>query len=115
MTAFLVFEISIDDRETYESYRSTARPMLDRHAGRFLVRSVPGEEGRMETLEGDWTPERFFIVEFPTWDQARAFYFSDEYQETVRARFSSSVGKAILVDGMPWTYTQDLSKAEAKQ
>lgn len=55
------------------------------------------------TLEGDWTPERFFIIEFPNWDQANAFYFSEEYQQTVKARFSSSVGKAILVEGMPRT------------
>ncbi|MDF2811072.1 MAG: hypothetical protein K0S56_2103, partial [Microvirga sp.] len=48
-----------------------------------------------------WTPDRFFVVEFPSWDQARAFYYSDEYQESVRARFASSVSKAILVDGMP--------------
>ena len=64
---------------------------------------MPGKEGRLETLEGDWKPERFFIVEFPTFEQARSFYYSKEYQESVRARFASSVGKAILVEGMPWT------------
>ena len=104
MAAYLIFEISINDRAQYEDYRSAARPILDRHGGRSMVRSVEGQEGRLETLEGGWTPDRFFIVEFPSWDQARAFYYSDEYQELVRARFASSVGKAILVDGMPWTY-----------
>lgn len=104
MAAFLVFEISITDRDEYESYRASAQPLLQEHGGRFLVRSVAGGEGRIETLEGDWQPERFFIVEFPSWDQARNFYFSREYQKAVRARFSSSVGKAIIVDGMPWSY-----------
>ena len=104
MAAFLVFEISITDRDEYESYRASAQPLLQEHGGRFLVRSVAGSEGRIETREGDWQPERFFIVEFPSWDQARNFYFSTEYQEAVRARFSSSVGKAIIVDGMPWSY-----------
>lgn len=104
MAAYLIFEISISDREQYESYRSAARPILNRHGGRFMVRSVAGQEGRLETLEGDWRPERFFVVEFPSWDQARAFYYSDEYQDSVRARFASSVSRAVLVDGMPWTY-----------
>lgn len=104
LAAFLVFEISINNREEYESYRASAQPLLNQHGGRFLVRSVAGSEGRIETLEGDWQPERFFIVEFPSWDQARSFYFSQEYQDAVRARFTSSVGKAILVDGMPWSY-----------
>ncbi len=104
MAAFLVFEISITRREEYESYRASAQPLLAEHGGRFLVRSVVGSEGRIETLEGDWKPERFFIVEFPNWDVARTFYFSKEYQEMVQGRFASSVGKAILVEGMPWTY-----------
>lgn len=101
MAAFLVFEISITDRKEYDRYRASARPILDRHGGKFIARSVEGSEGRIETLEGDWRPERFFIVEFPSWDAARAFYYSKEYQESVRARFASSVGKAILVDGAP--------------
>lgn len=104
VAAYLIFEISINDHEQYESYRSAAGPILSQHGGRFMVRSVAGKEGRRETLEGNWDPERFFVVEFPSWDQARAFYFSDAYQDSVRARFASSVGKAILVDGMPWTY-----------
>lgn len=104
MAAFLVFEISIQNRSEYDGYRSAAGPILERHGGRFLVRRVMGEEGRMEVLEGGWNPERFFIVEFPSWEQARNFYFSDEYQKSVQARFASSIGKAILVEGMPWTF-----------
>lgn len=104
LAAFLVFEISIQDQAEYDAYRSSAGPILEKHGGRFMVRSVAGKEGRLETLEGSWQPERFFIVEFPDWDRARNFYFSDEYQAAVRARFASSVSKAMLVDGMPWTY-----------
>lgn len=106
LAAFLVFEISIQNQEEYDSYRSAARPILDQHGGRFLIRSVTGKEGRIETLEGDWAPERFFVIEFPSWDQARNFYFSKAYQTSVRARFASSVGKAILVEGEPWTHAR---------
>ena len=107
VAAYLIFEISINDHAQYESYRSAAGPILSRYGGRFMVRSVVGKEGRLETLEGGWDPERFFIVEFPSWDQARTFYFSDEYQDSVRARFASSVGRAILVEGMSWTYEKE--------
>lgn len=110
VAAYLIFEISINDPEHYESYRSAAGPILSRHNGRFMVRSVAGKEGRMETLEGGWDPERFFVVAFPSWDQARAFYFSDAYQNSVKARFASSVGKAILVEGMPWTFEDEPSQ-----
>lgn len=100
MAAYLVFEISIHDPEGYAAYRSHAGPVLEKFGGRFIARSVANSEGRLETLEGDWEPERFFIVEFPTYEQARTFYYSDAYQEAVQARFSSSTGKAILVDGI---------------
>lgn len=100
MAAYLVFEISIHNPDEYAAYRSKAGPVLEKHGGRFIARSVAGTEGRMETLEGDWSPERFFIVEFPTYEQAREFYYSDAYQEAVQARFSSSIGKAILLQGI---------------
>lgn len=108
MPAYLIFEIALSDREGYASYRASAGPILERHGGRFIVRSVAGSEGRVETLEGGWSPERFFVIEFPTWEQARNFYHSPEYQTAVQARFSSSVGKAILVDGLPSTTSEVL-------
>lgn len=91
---YLVFEIEVTDQVEYDKYREAAGPILASHGGRFLVRN-----GRYETLEGGWTPSRFFIVEFESYDAARTFYHSAEYQGALSKRFASSVAKAILVEG----------------
>ena len=99
MPGYLVFEIEITNPDGYADYRKGAQPVLARYGGRFILRSVKGQEGRTEILEGDWNPERFFVVEFPSFERAREFYYSPDYQELVKVRAANSRSQAILVDG----------------
>ena len=55
--------------------------------------------GEVTTLEGDWNPQRIVVVEFASVDAAKAWYFSDDYQDALRVRQANSVGKALIVDG----------------
>ena len=66
MSAYLVVDIEVYDRERYETYKRMAPPSIALYGGRYLTRG--GETG---VLEGDWTPKRFVILEFPTMEQAR--------------------------------------------
>jgi uncharacterized protein (DUF1330 family) len=91
---YLIFEIVITDPKVYDEYRALAGPVLARFGGRFLVR-----DGRFEELEGGWTPKRFCVVEFDSYDAARKFYFSDEYQKALKLRLESSTAKSFLVEG----------------
>ena len=95
MAGYLIFDIEITDPKTYDEYRTSAGPILARHGGRFLVRA-----GKLESLEGGWKPARFFIVEFESYDKAREFYFSEDYQKAVAQRQAASDSKAFLVDGV---------------
>jgi len=94
MPGYLIFEIEITDADAWEDYRRVAGPVMAASGGRFLVNSsapVP--------LEGGWRPKTISVVEFPSFDSARAFYESDAYQRTLPLRQRASVGKGILVDG----------------
>lgn len=53
-------------------------------------------------LEGDWEPERMVIIEFPSMDQALAWYNSPEYQEwiPVRQRLAPN-SKLVVLEGAP--------------
>jgi uncharacterized protein (DUF1330 family) len=93
-TGYLIFEIEVTNQEEYDRYKEMAGPVLERHGGRFLVRN-----GRYETLEGGWTPPRFFVVEFDSYQAARDFYFSQAYQAALGQRLASSRSKAILIEG----------------
>lgn len=55
--------------------------------------------GAIETLEG---PEAAgsVIVEFPTMEEARAWYNSDAYQEARKVRFSAADYRVFLTQGL---------------
>src|ERR1700719_1260991 len=44
-------------------------------------------------------PEGIFIIEFQTADAARRWYQSDDYQEALKVRLSSSRGRVFLIEG----------------
>ena len=91
----MVFEIEVTDAAAYARYRAVAGPIMARHGGEFVVKS-----GRIEPLEGGWNPPSLFVVEFPSFEQARAFYHSPEYQEMLTLRAASARARGILVEGL---------------
>lgn len=66
MPAYIIVEISIHDPKGYEEYKKLAPASIAASGGEFLIRG-----GKTETLEGDWTPERIVVVEFPDMETAK--------------------------------------------
>ena len=94
MAAYLFGEIEVTDPAAYDEYRKQVLPVVTQYGGRFIVRG-----GKVETLEGGWAPKRVVTLEFPSMDQARKFYHSEEYAPLLRMRHAASRGKMILVEG----------------
>lgn len=94
MLAYVIVEVRVTNPEPYAAYRDLAGASVARHGGRFLVRG-----GASTPLEGEWQPQRFVVIEFPSVEAAKAFYFSDDYQEALKVRLANSVGKAFIVEG----------------
>ena len=94
MAAYLIGEIEVTDPQAYEEYRKQVLAVVTKYGGRFIVRG-----GKVETLEGGWAPRRVVALEFPSLDQARTFYQSEEYAPLLRMRHAASRGKMILVEG----------------
>lgn len=76
MAAYVLVQVEVTDPEAYREYAQGAAPIVERYGGRFLARG-----GRYETLEGDWQPKRVVIIEFPSFEQAKAWHDSPEYRE----------------------------------
>lgn len=93
MPGYLIFEIEVTDQAAYDHYREVAGPLLAGSGGRFVLSSE-----RIESLEGGWQPASISVVEFPTVEDARHFYRSDDYQKVVALRQVASRAKGILVD-----------------
>src|SRR5258708_14590643 len=95
MAAYIIVNVEVHDPERYEDYRTSVLPTLGPYGGRFLVRG-----GKVEVLEGGWTPKRFVIVEFPSTDKAREWWHSAEYAEPKALRQATSRTEMILVEGV---------------
>jgi uncharacterized protein (DUF1330 family) len=95
MTAFVVVDITIRDRVSYEQYKELAAPAVAAYGGKYLVRG-----GHSEILEGEWLPPRFVILEFPTAEAGRAWWASPEYAPAKRLRHGCADTNMILVEGV---------------
>ena len=94
MAAYLIVDVEVRDPALYEEYRKRVPETVARYGGRFLVRG-----GAFETLEGSWQPTRLVILEFPSMEQARRWYASEEYREPKAIRLKASSANLVLVEG----------------
>ncbi len=95
MAAYVVVDAKWTDRERQARYRELAVPSVERHGGRFLVRAAAPQ-----LLEGEWVPERLTVVEFPSIEQAKEWYASDDYREAHAVREGAGILRMVLVEGV---------------
>ena len=95
MPAYVIVDIEVRDRDTYERYKALAAPAVSHYGGRYLVRG-----GATQTLEGEWQPGRFVILEFPSAQLGRAWWDSPEYAPAKAIRQSCADTEMILVEGV---------------
>ena len=95
MAAYVVANIEVIDKERYENYKQMSLASIQPFGGRFIVRGAP-----TETLEGDWTPNRFVVIEFPTLEKAKAWWSSAEYAPAKKLRQETARSQMIVVDGV---------------
>jgi len=95
MAAYVVVDVQVNDPVRYEEYRKTVAPTLAAYGGRFLVRG-----GKVDVLEGSWSPKRLVIVEFPDVATAKAWWSSAEYANPKAVRQSASETEMIVVEGV---------------
>jgi uncharacterized protein (DUF1330 family) len=95
MSAYLIVDIDIHDAAGLEEYRKQVPATVTKYSGRFIVRG-----GTFERLEGDWQPKRLVLLEFPSVEQAKRWYDSEEYRPLKAMRLKASSSNLILVEGV---------------
>ena len=94
VSAFIIGRLQIDNRDWMEEYFSKAPPLVESYGGVFLVGG-----GNPVKLEGDDKfPVEAFVVEFPSREQALAFWHSEAYAPLIKLRQTGSRLNAIVVD-----------------
>jgi uncharacterized protein (DUF1330 family) len=94
MAAYVIGEIEVTDAAAYDEYRKQVLATVSRYGGRFVIRG-----GKVEPLEGGWTPKRIVALEFPSMGDAQKWYRSEEYAPLIKLRQRASRGRLILVEG----------------
>jgi len=94
MPACVIVQIEVEDTVRYAEYRRIAPPTLAVYGGRYVVRG-----GECQSLEGAWMPRRLVVLEFPTIEQARAWWDSPEYAPAKALRQQSARTEMVLIEG----------------
>lgn len=96
MKGYVIAQIDVQDPVRYADYVKLTPGTIEPFGGKFIARG-----GRAEKLEGDIAVNRVVVLEFPSFQQAKAWYESDGYRVAMAIRRSSSRGSLILVEGTP--------------
>jgi uncharacterized protein (DUF1330 family) len=94
MSALIIVDIEVTDPVRYEDYKRLASAAISAHGGRYLVRG-----GKSEVLDGDWTPRRLVVLEFDTFEHAKAWRSSPEYAAAKRVREECARANMVVVEG----------------
>ena len=95
MPAYFIVDLEVTDPVGIEEYRKGVPATIAKYGGRYLVRG-----GKYEALEGKWRPQRVVLLEFPSVEQAKRWYDSEEYRGLKALRFKTARTDLILVEGV---------------
>ena len=98
MTAYIIVEAIVHDPETFSAYAKKVPAIVAQFGGEYLVLGGP-----QKSLEGDWSHSRVVMHRWPSAEQARAFWESDEYAAAKPLRAGTGEFRVILVEGVQQT------------
>jgi uncharacterized protein (DUF1330 family) len=95
VAGYVIASVEVQDSEQYERYRRLVPASIENYGGRFLVRA-----GDWQRMEGSWEPKRLVVLEFPSVEQARCWYDSEEYREARAIRERAAVTDLLIAEGV---------------
>lgn len=94
-SAYIIANVTVTNPEQYEAYKKLSGIAVQVYGAEFCARG-----GKVEVLEGDWTPDRVVLLKFPSVEKARAYYNSPEYTAAIEARSGASIMRMVVVEGV---------------
>jgi uncharacterized protein (DUF1330 family) len=90
---YVITRVDVLNPEAYAKYAAAATKAIADHAGKPLARG-----GRYEALEGK-ARARNVVLEFESYDAARLYYYSEQYQAAKALREGAAEIEMVLVEG----------------
>lgn len=92
---YVLAELEVTDPAQFAEYGKQVVATVQAFGGRYLVRG-----GAAERMEGDHPMRRMVVLEFPSVEQAKAWYNSKEYAPLKDLRIRSATTQLIIVAGV---------------
>lgn len=96
MAAYVIFDVDIRDSTRYQDFMTKVKPALAQAGARYLARG-----GAHKVYEGDWSPRRIVLLEFPSVAAWESFYYGPVYQGLKAVRDECSSARLVGVEGLP--------------
>lgn len=90
---YIISRVDIKDPEAYAKYAEASTKAIAAYGGKPLVRG-----GKSEALEGH-ARKRNVVLEFESYEAARKYYHSPEYQAAKAFRERAADMEIVLVEG----------------
>ena len=95
MPACVIVDTKIHQPDEYENYKALAKPIVEKHGGRYLARG-----GEMVVVDAElWAPTRMVLLEFPDVASARGFTESEEYAPVAALRHQYADSTVVIIAG----------------
>ena len=91
---YIISSVDITNPDAYARYATAATKAIADHGGKPLARG-----GRSEALEGK-ARARNVVLEFESYDAARRYFHSEQYQTARALREGAAEMEMVLVEGI---------------
>ena len=95
MPAYVIFDVEIRDMAKYQEFLQGVKPALEQAGGKYLARG-----GTHRIYEGDWSPRRIVLLEFPSMAAWEQFYYGPVYTGLKAIRDACSSARLVSVEGL---------------
>ena len=95
MPAYVIVEIEIHNIELYKSYTALTPETIAHYKGKFIARG-----GKSIILEGDKSPKRNVLLEFPDFETANSWWHSEAYSRARKIRQKAATTRMTIVEGV---------------
>jgi uncharacterized protein (DUF1330 family) len=96
--AYLLVQGQVTDREGFKAYSAALPPIYRKYRGQYIA-TVPAP--MVEVVEGDPENRSVVIAQFPSREDARAFWNSPEYAAAKQLRAGKGTFYVAILDGLP--------------
>jgi uncharacterized protein (DUF1330 family) len=93
VTAYWLSRANVSDPDKFRPYRESVPGIIAKYGGIYLAR------GSAEALEGTPCFDRYFVIAFPSHNDAIKCFRSEEYQAIAALRASAGEVEIVVVDG----------------